>query len=162
MNKNVALGAGCFWGVESLLQKQDGIIKTTVGYAAGHTEHPTYKEVCTGSTGHAEVVLVEFNPTKISLKEILSFFWRLHDPTTLNRQHNDIGTQYRSIILCESDADMNTAKESKQNFDLSNVFENPAVTEIDLLTKFYPAEEEHQDYLIKNPAGYMCHILRDK
>lgn len=154
------LGAGCFWGVEQILRKIDGIIKTTVGYAGGELADPTYPLVCSGNTGHAEVVLVEFNPAVLSYENLLDIFFRLHDPTTLNRQHNDIGTQYRSVIFTYSEEQRKTALEVIKKVDESKVFKNPVVTEVTPANEFYAAEDYHQDYLIKNPQGYMCHILR--
>jgi methionine-S-sulfoxide reductase len=161
MNTEKALlGAGCFWGVEHILRKIDGIIKTTVGYSGGAVTDPTYPLVCSGNTGHAEVVLVEFNPAILSYENVLDIFFRLHDPTTLNRQHNDIGTQYRSVIFTFSEEQRKTALEVIKKVDESKVFRNPVVTEVAPAKEFYAAEDYHQDYLIKNPHGYMCHILR--
>jgi peptide methionine sulfoxide reductase msrA/msrB len=153
--------AGCFWGVEEILKKIDGVIETTAGYTGGKTANPTYKMVCTGKTGQAEAVQVKFDPDIISYEELLDYFWRLHDPTTKNRQGADIGSQYRSAIFYHSEEQKNTAQKSKENFDQSGVFKNKTVTEIVPATTFYPAEEYHQDYFEKN-GGRVCHILRDK
>lgn len=162
MNTQKALlGAGCFWGVEHILKKIDGIVSTTVGYSGGEVLDPTYPLVCTGTTGHAEVVLVEFNPDVISYEKVLDVFFRLHDPTTLNRQHNDIGTQYRSVIFYYDDEQKRIALDVIKKVEDSKVFKNPVVTQVVKAGPFYPAEEYHQDYLIKNPDGYMCHILRN-
>lgn len=155
------LGAGCFWGVEHILRKSEGVIKTTVGYSGGVVADPTYPLVCTGNTGHAEVVLVEFDPAVISYEKVLDLFFRLHDPTTLNRQHNDIGTQYRSVIFTYDDEQKKIAEEMIKKVDASGVFKNPVVTQVVPAGVFYAAEDYHQDYLIKNPDGYMCHILRE-
>jgi methionine-S-sulfoxide reductase len=155
------LGAGCFWGVEQILRKIDGIVATTVGYSGGEVADPTYPLVCTGTTGHAEVVLVEFNPEIISYEKVLDLFFRLHDPTTLNRQHNDVGTQYRSVIFYYNDEQKQIAEDVIKKVDASHVFKNPVVTQVVKAKEFYSAEEYHQDYLIKNPDGYMCHILRN-
>lgn len=155
------LGAGCFWGVDHILKKIPGIISTEVGYAGGTTKNPSYEEVCTGKTDHAEVVLLKFNPEVISYEKVLDVFFRLHDPTTLNRQHNDIGTQYRSVIFTYSDEQKKTAEEVIKRVDESKVFRNPVVTQVLAAPDYFSAETYHQDYLIKNPTGYMCHILRD-
>lgn len=155
------LGAGCFWGVDKILRSIPGIVSTEVGYAGGTTKNPTYQEVCTGKTDHAEVVLVTFDPAVISYAGVLDVFFRLHDPTTLNRQHNDIGTQYRSVIFTYSDEQKAVAQEKVKEVDASHVFKNPIVTQVMTAPDYYTAEAYHQDYLIKNPTGYMCHILRD-
>ena len=155
------LGAGCFWGVDLILRKIPGIISTEVGYAGGTTKNPSYEEVCTGKTDHAEVVLIKFNPEIISYEKVLDVFFRLHDPTTLNRQHNDIGTQYRSVIFTYSDEQKQTAEEVIKKVNESKIFRNPVVTQVLPAPEYFSAEAYHQDYLIKNPAGYMCHILRD-
>jgi methionine-S-sulfoxide reductase len=155
------LGAGCFWGVEQILRVTKGVLSTEVGFAGGTTENPTYEDVCTGKTNHAEVVLLEFDDEVISYSELLKIFFRLHDPTTLNRQHNDIGTQYRSVIFIYSENQKNDALAVIKSIEDSHVFKNPIVTSVLEAPLFYSASEYHQDYLIKNPHGYMCHILRD-
>lgn len=155
------LGAGCFWGVEQILRKIEGIVNTTVGYSGGTVADPTYPLVCTGNTGHAEVVLVEFDPSIISYEKVLDVFFRLHDPTTLNRQHGDIGTQYRSVIFYYDEDQKKTAEAVIAKVDASKEFKNPVVTQVVPAGPFYSAEDYHQDYLIKNPDGYMCHILRN-
>jgi len=155
------LGAGCFWGVEHILKKIEGITNTSVGYSGGTVADPTYPLVCTGNTGHAEVVLVEFDPAVISYEKVLDVFFRLHDPTTLNRQHGDIGTQYRSVIFYFDEEQKRIAEEMIKKVDASHVFKNPVVTQVVAAGPFYSAEEYHQDYLVKNPDGYMCHILRN-
>ncbi len=155
------LGAGCFWGVEQILRTMTGIISTEVGYAGGKTQNPSYEEVCTGQTDHAEVVSIEFDPTLLSYEALLDIFFRLHDPTTLNRQHNDIGTQYRSVIFTYSDEQKEVALKVIKRIDEEKVFKNPIVTQVLPAPVFFSAEAYHQDYLIKNPAGYMCHILRN-
>lgn len=160
-NEKALLGAGCFWGVEEILRKVGGIISTEVGYSGGHTKNPSYQDVCTGNTGHAEVVLIEFDSSVISYESVLNYFFRLHDPTTLNRQHGDIGTQYRSVIFYYNDEQKNIALDLIKKLDSSGIFKNKIVTEVTKASEFYSAEEYHQDYLIKNPTGYMCHILRD-
>lgn len=153
------LAAGCFWGVEHILRNIPGVIETTVGYTGGTTENPTYKEVCTGKTGHAEAIEIRFDPDVISYEKILDYFFRLHDPTTLNRQHNDIGTQYRSAIFYHDETQKKIAEEFKRKMNESGKWKKPVVTEITKASKFWTAEEYHQDYLIKNPGGYMCHVL---
>jgi peptide-methionine (S)-S-oxide reductase len=155
------LGAGCFWGVEYILKKMDGIVDTKVGYAGGEVKDPTYPMVCSGTTGHAEVVMVEFDPKIISYEKVLDIFFRLHDPTTANRQHNDIGTQYRSVIFYYNEEQKNIANQVIKKVNDSKVFKAPVVTQVLPFTEFYSAEEYHQDYLVKNPDGYMCHILRN-
>ncbi len=159
-HEKALLGAGCFWGVEHILRTIPGIVATEVGYAGGTTKNPTYQEVCSGATNHAEVVLVEFDPAIISYEGVLDVFFRLHDPTTLNRQHNDIGTQYRSVIFTYSPEQQEKARQFIQKVDASHVFKNPVVTQVMAAPEYFSAETYHQDYLIKNPTGYMCHILR--
>lgn len=155
-------GAGCFWGVEHILRKVEGVVNTTVGYAGGAVENPSYQDITTGTTGHAEVVQVKFDPKILTYESLLDFFWRLHDPTQLNKQDNDVGTQYRSVIFYHSLEQKEQAQISKDKFDAKKVFKKKAVTEISKLKKFYTAEEYHQDYLVKIPTGYMCHHLREK
>lgn len=153
------VAAGCFWGVEEIFRKIPGVVRTTVGYTGGTTPDPTYEEVCTGRTGHAEAIEVVYDPAKTDYATILDFFFRLHDPTTLNRQHNDIGTQYRSAIFYTSEAQKEIAERVKQ--ERAGDFKKPIVTEISPASVFYSAEAYHQDYLVKNPGGYNCHVLRD-
>jgi peptide methionine sulfoxide reductase msrA/msrB len=155
------LAGGCFWGMEEILRKIPGVIKTTVGYSGGRTADPTYQEICTGTTGHAEAVELEFDPNKLSYEEVLGYFFRMHDPTTLNRQHNDVGTQYRSAIFYTSEEQKKTAESVKAKLEAAKKFKRPITTEIARASKFYPAEDYHQDYLVKNPGGYNCHVLRD-
>ncbi|MGB0454404.1 MAG: peptide-methionine (S)-S-oxide reductase MsrA [Bacteriovoracaceae bacterium] len=157
--KKVLLGAGCFWGVQDILKKQEGVAKTLVGYAGGIISNPSYKDICTGQTGHTEVVQVEFDERKISFVEILSVFFRLHDPTQLNRQGVDIGSQYRSAIYVESETDLNEAKDFIESLDKKKIFENKIVTEVKIGEVFYVGEEYHQDYFDKNPNSG-CHFLR--
>jgi peptide methionine sulfoxide reductase msrA/msrB len=161
MHETAILAGGCFWGMEEIIRKIPGVIKTTVGYSGGTTADPTYQEVCTGGTGHAEAIEVVFDSTRLSYEGLLDYFFRMHDPTTLNRQHNDVGTQYRSAIFYKSEAQKQTAERVKQRWDKSGKFNRPITTEITQATNFYPAEEYHQKYLVKNPGGYTCHVLRD-
>jgi methionine-S-sulfoxide reductase len=161
MISKALLGAGCFWGVEHILKKIDGIVSTDVGYSGGDVTDPTYPMVCSGTTGHAEVVLIEFDSDVINYEKVLNVFFRLHDPTTLNKQHNDIGTQYRSVIFVFNEEQRQIAQTVVKSVNASGVFPNPVVTQIVEASKFYSAEEYHQDYLVKNPDGYMCHIFRN-
>jgi peptide methionine sulfoxide reductase msrA/msrB len=158
--ETAVLAGGCFWGMEEIIRKIPGVIQTTVGYAGGATASPTYEQVCTGDTGHAEAVQVVFDPGRLSYEELLNYFFRMHDPTTLNRQHNDVGTQYRSAIFYTSEAQKQTAESAKTRWDKSGKFDRPITTVI-ADGKFYPAEEYHQKYLVKHPGGYTCHVLRD-
>ncbi len=153
--------AGCFWGVEHILKQVKGVIKATSGYTGGHTKNPSYEQVCTGTTGHAEAVRVEYDPSVITYEELLGYFWRLHDPTQLNRQGPDMGTQYRSAIFYHSEEQQKAAEKSKTDFDRSGVFRQDSVTEIKAAGEFYAAEDYHQDYLTKHPERY-CHPLRPR
>lgn len=155
------LAGGCFWGVEEIFREIPGVTKTTVGYTGGKTADPTYKEVCSGGTGHAEAIEVVFNPSQLSYEALLDYFFRMHDPTTLNRQHNDVGTQYRSAIFYTSEEQKKTAETFKAKLEAAKKFNRSITTEITKATKFYSAEEYHQKYLVKNPGGYNCHVLRD-
>ena len=142
-------GAGCFWGVEATFRAIDGVTAAPVGYAGGKTENPTYEDVCSDETGHAEVVEVEFDPTKVTYEQLLDVFWSNHNPTTLNRQGPDVGTQYRSAIFYYSEEQRAAAEKSKADMDKSGRFPKPIVTEITAAPKFYRAEEYHQRYLEK-------------
>ena len=153
--------AGCFWGVEAILRTIDGVLETTVGYTGGHLENPTYEKVCTGQTGHVEAVQVKYDPSIVSYETLLDYFWRLHDPATLNHQGYDVGIQYRSSIFYHNEYQKKTAEQSKTIFDQSEAFQDKAVTEIIPAATFYKAEEYHQDYYAKNDRP-VCHILRDE
>jgi peptide methionine sulfoxide reductase msrA/msrB len=155
------LAGGCFWGMEEILRQIPGVTKTRVGYSGGTTPDPTYEAVCTGRTGHAEAIEVEFDPTRLSYEGLLGYFFRMHDPTTLNRQHNDVGTQYRSAIFYLSDEQKRTAEGVKSALEKAKKFSRPITTEITAASTFYSAEEYHQKYLVKHPDGYTCHVLRD-
>ncbi len=155
------LAGGCFWGMEDLLREQPGVLKTEVGYTGGHTKNPVYEEVKTGSTGHAESIRVVFDPSKTSYEAILRFFFRIHDPTTPNRQGNDVGTQYRSAIFYKTPEERVIAERVKAEVNASGKWPRPIVTDIVEAGPFYPAEDYHQDYLEKNPGGYTCHWVRD-
>ncbi|MEM6676180.1 MAG: peptide-methionine (S)-S-oxide reductase MsrA [Planctomycetota bacterium] len=153
----VTLGAGCFWCIEAVLEQVDGIESVVSGYMGGATKNPTYKEICTGRTGHAEVVQVTFDPSVLSYAELLDWFWRLHDPTTLNRQGNDIGTQYRSAIFYHSDEQREIAETSKK--DVQPSFDNPIVTEVTEASTFYSAEDYHQGYYMDNRRQGYCRMV---
>ena len=155
------LAAGCFWGVEELIRALPGVLNTEVGYTGGTTLNPRYVEVKTGQTGHAEAIQIEFNPEIISYAQILEAFFRLHDPTTLNRQGNDIGTQYRSAIFYLNEEQKTIAQTVRQKVQNEGRWKNPITTEITPASTFYSAEDYHQDYLQKNPNGYTCHYWRD-
>jgi peptide-methionine (S)-S-oxide reductase len=155
------LAAGCFWGVEELFRKLPGILKTEVGYCGGSAETAIYNKVKTGSTGHAEAIQIEFDADVTNFESILRSFFRLHDPTTLNQQGNDMGTQYRSTIFYFDDMQKETALKVKADIEASGRWKKPIVTTIVQATPFYSAEEYHQAYLQKNPGGYTCHYWRD-
>jgi peptide-methionine (S)-S-oxide reductase len=160
-NELATFGGGCFWCVEAAFKMLDGVAKVTSGYAGGTVENPTYKAVCAGTTGHAEVVQVEYDPHKASYEQLLELFWLAHDPTTLNRQGNDAGTQYRSVIFYHNEAQKTAAEKSKKAAAVK--FKDPIVTEISPLKKFYPAEGYHQDYYNLNPnQGYCRMVIKPK
>ena len=161
-NRELAtLAGGCFWGMEDLLRELPGVIETEVGYTGGTVENATYEQVRTGSTGHAESIQITFDPQQVSFDEILALFFRMHDPTTRNRQGNDVGSQYRSAIFYHSEEQRETAERVKKEVDASGKWSRPIVTEIVPAGPFWSAEGYHQDYLVKNPNGYTCHFLRD-
>ena len=157
--ETAVFGMGCFWGAERRFWKMDGVYTTAVGYAGGHTPNPSYEEVCTGRTGHSEVVLVAYRPEEVSYEELLKVFWETHDPTQGMRQGNDIGSQYRSAIYTTTDAQLETAKRSRDKYqaELTPLGFDDITTEITPLGEFYYAEDYHQQYLGKNPHGYDCH-----
>ncbi len=162
MKKEIAtLAGGCFWGMEDILRAIPGVLNTTVGYTGGTIEHPNYNIVKLGTSLHAESVEIEYDPSKISYEDILTYFFRMHDPTTLNQQGNDKGSQYRSAIFYHSEDQKTIALEKIKKVDESKKWPRPVVTQVVKASKFYPAEEYHQDYLKKNPGGYTCHWLRD-
>ena len=154
--QEIIFGLGCFWGAERLFWSLEGVISTSVGYSGGHTENPSYQEVCTGNTGHAEVVRVIFEPSKITLSQLLNHFWENHDPTQGMRQGNDIGTQYRSAIYYFNEQQLDTIKKSKEIYQSALTTKNKGTitTEVAAVTHYYFAEEYHQQYLAKNPDGY--------
>jgi peptide-methionine (S)-S-oxide reductase len=152
--EKATFGAGCFWGVEETFRKLKGVVSTAVGYAGGTKENPTYEDVCTDETGHAEVVEIEFDPSQLKYEELLDVFWSNHNPTTLNRQGPDVGTQYRSVIFYQSPEQKAAAKVSKEKIDQSERFHSPVVTQIEPAMKFWRAEEYHQRYLEKRGQSH--------
>jgi methionine-S-sulfoxide reductase len=150
-------GAGCFWGVEYVFERVPGVVNTEVGYAGGHTEHPTYREVCGHGTGHAEVARVEFDPDVVTFDQLLEVFWAMHDPTQVNRQGPDVGDQYRSAILTTSDEQRMTAEASRDRAQAR--FDRPISTEIVPADTFWPAEDYHQRYYDKNGHTPYCHVI---
>ena len=158
--KKATFGAGCFWGVEKIFSKIPGVVSTAVGYLGGTTKGPTYEEVCTNRTGHAEVVEVTYDPATVSYEELLTTFWEYHDPTTPNRQGPDVGSQYRSVIFFYDQDQKKVADHSKKVLEEAKIFNGPVVTQILPATEFYRAEEYHQKYLQKNPGGYCSHHLQ--
>jgi peptide-methionine (S)-S-oxide reductase len=159
--EHATLGAGCFWCVEAVFERLDGVKSVDAGYAGGTKANPTYEEVCTGKTGHAEVARISFDPSVISFEQILQWFWKSHDPTTLNRQGADVGTQYRSVIFYHDEKQKAIAEKSKR--EAQAMFSDPIVTEIVPLKEFYKAEHYHQDYYRNNPnAPYCTFVIRPK
>ncbi|MGV6819723.1 MAG: peptide-methionine (S)-S-oxide reductase MsrA [Parvularcula sp.] len=154
------LAGGCFWGMQDLLRKVEGVLATRVGYTGGTMDRPTYNDVKTGSTGHAEAIEIEFDPTRVSYRKILDWFFQIHDPTTENRQGNDVGSQYRSAIFYTSDGQREAASTAIADANASGIWPGPLVTELTPATTFWPAEPAHQDYLEKYPDGYTCHFVR--
>lgn len=161
--ETITLGAGCFWCVEAVFQNLNGIESVVSGYSGGHIKNPAYREVCNGVTGHAEVVQLTYDPAVVSLAEILQVFWQTHDPTTLNRQGNDIGTQYRSAVFYHNEQQKQIAEQYKEALNKNHAFPNPIVTEITAFTNFYTAEDHHQNYFNQNPEqGYCQYVVRPK
>lgn len=161
--ETITLGAGCFWCVEAVFQNLNGIESVVSGYSGGHIKNPAYREVCNGVTGHAEVVQLTYDPAVVSLAEILQVFWQTHDPTTLNRQGNDIGTQYRSAVFYHNEQQKQIAEQYKEELNKNHAFPNPIVTEITGFTNFYTAEDHHQNYFNQNPEqGYCQYVVRPK
>ena len=158
-SKKATFGAGCFWCVEAVFQRLDGVKDVVPGYCGGDKVNPTYKEVCTGRTGHAEVAQITFDPATISFFELLNMFWQSHDPTSRDRQGNDIGTQYRSAVFYHNEEQRSAAEESKENLDNSKTFSNQIVTEITALDQFWPAEDYHNNYYDNNPNQPYCRIV---
>jgi len=156
-------GSGCFWCTEAIFERVNGVVKVESGYSGGTVENPTYEEVCTGTTGHAEVTQITYDPSVISFDELLEIFWKTHDPTTLNKQGNDVGTQYRSVIFYHNEEQKELAEKYKSELDKSGAWDNPIVTEISPFNNFYPAEGYHQDYYENNPKqGYCAFVIAPK
>ncbi len=157
MTEKATFGAGCFWGVESAFREVDGVVDAAVGYEGGQTVNPSYKDVCTDMTGHAEVIEVDFDPSKVSYEKLLDTFWNSHDPTQLNRQGPDFGTQYRTVVFYHTPEQEQTALQSKEALGNSGRFSRPIVTEIVPAQTFYRAEDYHQQYLAKRGVRH-CHV----
>ena len=163
MMKKATFGSGCFWCTEAVFQDLAGVESVVSGYAGGHIKNPAYREVCEGRTGHAEVVQITYDPEVISFETLLEVFWKTHDPTTLNRQGNDVGTQYRSVIYYHDEEQKELAQQYKDKLNASGAFSNPIVTEISLMDTFYAAEAYHQNYFKNNPGqGYCSFVIRPK
>jgi len=157
--KRATFGGGCFWCTEAIFQRLQGVNDVVSGYSGGHVENPTYEQVCTGTTGHAESIQITYDPAKVSYDELLEVFWRTHDPTTRNRQGNDVGPQYRSVIFCQ-DAEQKTLAESyKSRLEAEHIWDCPIVTEIVPLIKFWPAEAYHQNYYENNRSKSYCALV---
>ena len=157
--EKATLGGGCFWCIEAVFQQLQGVEKVVSGYAGGRVKNPTYRQICTGQTGHAEVTQITFDPTVISYDELLAVFWRVHDPTTLNRQGADTGTQYRSVIFYHDERQKVAAQASKNQAEADGLWANPIVTEILPLPEFYEAEDYHQNYFNDNPNQGYCQMV---
>ena len=161
--EQATFGGGCFWCVEAVFQRVEGVISVKPGYASGHTQNPTYKDVCSGETGHAEVARIEFDPVQVTFDQLLNVFWQAHDPTTLNRQGADVGTQYRSIILYHNNDQKGIAEKSIKDTNVSGYFDSPIVTTIEALDIFYPAEDYHDNYYELNSSqGYCQYVIKPK
>jgi peptide-methionine (S)-S-oxide reductase len=161
--QKATFGSGCFWCTEAIFERLNGVVKVESGYSGGKVENPTYEEVCTGTTGHAEVTQITYDPSIITFDELLEVFWKTHDPTTLNRQGNDVGTQYRSVIFYHNEEQKELAEKYKAELDKSGVWDNPIVTEISPFINFYSAEKYHQDYYNNNPnQGYCAFVITPK
>ncbi|HEX3573604.1 MAG TPA: peptide-methionine (S)-S-oxide reductase MsrA [Rhodopila sp.] len=157
--ETATLGGGCFWCLEAVFKDLRGVSRVMSGYAAGHVPNPSYKDVCTGRTGHAEVVQVTFDPVELSYADLLRVFFTIHDPTTPDRQGNDVGPQYRSIILTHSDAQAETAKAAMREITDAKIWPGKLVTQVEPLTVFYEAEPEHHDYFARNPWSGYCQVV---
>lgn len=157
--ETATLGGGCFWCLEAVYEQLKGVQSVTSGYAGGHVDNPTYKEVSTGQTGHAEVVQIEFDNDLVSFSELLDVFFTIHDPTTLNRQGADIGPQYRSAIFYHDESQHQTAEEKIKEVEAAGMWDNPIVTEVTPFDAFYPAEDYHQEYFRKNPNAGYCQVV---
>lgn len=165
-NKNLetaTFGSGCFWCTEAIFERVNGVVLVVSGYSGGTVANPSYEQVCTGKTGHAECTQITFDPAVISYDELLEIFWKMHDPTTLNRQGNDVGTQYRSVIFYHNDDQKQKAEFYKNKLTEEKIWDKPIVTEITKFEKFYPAEDYHQEYFDNNPnQGYCAYVITPK
>ncbi|MFB6234000.1 MAG: peptide-methionine (S)-S-oxide reductase MsrA [Halopenitus sp.] len=159
--ETATFGGGCFWCVEAALEEVPGVLDATSGYAAGHVEDPTYQQVCTGNTGHAEVVQIEYDPDEVAYSDLLKVFFTVHDPTTLNREGPDVGSQYRSIICTHDEEQQRIAEEYIEELEAEAVYEDDIVTEVEEIETFYRAEEKHQNYYEKNPGDAYCTFNAD-
>lgn len=157
--ETATLGTGCFWCTDALFQQLEGVAKVTSGYSGGQLEAPTYKQVCNGDTGHAECLQIDYDRAKISFEDLLEVFWKSHDPTTLNRQGNDVGTQYRSVIFYHNEEQKKIAESQIADLDKSGAWVNPIVTTLEPLVKFFPAEDYHQDYFNHNGGNPYCQMV---
>lgn len=158
--ETAVFAGGCFWGMEDLIRQIPGVQKTRVGYTGGHTANPTYRSVCTKTTGHAEAVEIVFDPNVVSYRRLLEFFFQIHDPTTVDRQGNDMGDSYRSEIFYTNDAQKQMAERTIDDVNASGIWPGPVVTKVTPAPTFWEAEPEHQDYLVRHPNGYTCHFPR--
>ena len=162
-NKTAVLGGGCFWCLEAIYTQVKGVNQVTSGYAGGRTKQPTYQEVCSGQTGHAEVVKIDYDPNQVRYEDLLNIFFQVHDPTTLNRQGADVGNQYRSVILASDQDQLKIARQMKAKLEKAKVFDEPVVTEIQELAQFYPAEIHHQNYYLNHSDQPYCQtVIRPK
>ncbi|MBN1567675.1 MAG: peptide-methionine (S)-S-oxide reductase MsrA [Acidobacteria bacterium] len=157
--KLATFGSGCFWCTEAIFERLDGVEKAVSGYSGGHVENPTYEQVCTGTTGHAESIQITYDPSKVSYDALLEVFWKTHDPTTKNRQGNDIGPQYRSVIFYHDAEQKKLAESYKSKLDAERIWNRPIITEIVPFTRFWPAEDYHQNYYDNNPSKSYCSVV---
>ena len=162
-NAVATFGTGCFWCTEAIFQEVEGVVKVTSGYSGGHVDNPTYKQVCEGTTGHAECLNIEYDSSKVSFDELLEIFWQVHNPTTLNRQGNDVGTQYRSVIFYHNEEQKAKAEKYIIELNKSGAWDDPVVTTLEPFKIFYPAEDYHQNYYNNNTGqGYCQFVIRPK
>jgi peptide-methionine (S)-S-oxide reductase len=159
MLKLATFGAGCFWCTEAVFRQLAGVVMVVSGYSGGSVENPSYHDVCSGKTGHAEVCQITYDPSRISYEKLLEVFWKIHDPTTKNRQGDDVGTQYRSVVFYHDDEQKRLAQEYKTKLDAGKIWDGPIVTEIVPFKKFWPAEDYHQDYYKNNPNQSYCRLV---
>lgn len=157
--EEATLGGGCFWCLEAVFQRLEGVHEVVPGYAGGHVDDPTYRQVCSGTTGHAEVVRVRFDPDVVSYRELLEIFFAMHDPTTRDREGPDVGPQYRSIVLCHTPEQEETARRTIRELEAEGVWDDPVVTEVERLEAFHPAEPHHRDYYRENPEQGYCRVV---